>query len=489
MYSFSMAFSPYYLAIAGVGSVLGILCSLMPGLSPVMVLALLLGLTYQMGTDVAICFLLAVFIGANFGGAISAVLINIPGTPDSVPTQMAGFPLAKRGQAGLAIGTALTACMVGNWVGILLLVTSVPLVISVALKFSSWEMSLLLLWAVGLSGALTGGEAPIKGWITGWLGLLIAMVGRETIYGYNRLTFDSMELLLGIPLIPVVIGLFGIAEVIDTLSERTPYVVPEKVGRIFPPLGTFFSYWKTIIRSSIVGLILGPLPGAGPTMAAYVSYTLGERYTNKKFSDGDIEGVVCSEVAGDAEIGGAMLPTLVLGIPGSAGTAIFMAALGLHGVIVGPMVERENPGILVFIYGCLILANISRYLIGFLLIKPSVKLFSTPREVLLPVIVLLAVIGSYSANSSMFDVYLTFAFGILGFAMRKTGYPVAPMVLGVVLGDMLDENFRRAMVTFQDETMWQVIIDRPVGTFLILLAVLTFLRSYMKKRKAARKQA
>jgi putative tricarboxylic transport membrane protein len=209
---------------------------------------------------------------------------------------------------------------------------------------------------------------------------------------------------------------------------------------------------------------------------------MGERATGKKFSEGDFEGVVCSEVAGDAEIGGALLPTLVLGIPGSAGTAVFMAALGLHGIIVGPMIEREHPGFLYFLYGCLILANISRYLIGFALIKPSVKLFSLPKEILMPIITLLCVVGSFTENSSMFDVYLMFGFGILGYFMRKAGFPVAPLVLGLILGDMLDENLRRAMVTFKDLTIWEI-LSKPMGTVLIIIVIFSFIRTVYRKKK------
>ena len=396
---------------------------------------------------------------------------------------MAGFPLAKQGKGGLVLGMSITASMVGNWVGILLLVTCVNYVLDIALNFASWEVALLALWGISISGTLTAGEAPVKGWISGWMGVLIAMVGREEIHGIERFTFGSQELLLGIPYIPVLIGLFGLTEIIMVLSQPQPYVIPQKIGRIFPPIKEFLKYWKSIIRSSIVGLITGIIPGAGANVATFVSYGLGERFTGKRFSKGSMEGVICSEVANNANIGGALLPSLVLGIPGSATVAAFLAALNLHGIVVGPTIEMEQPGIMNFIYGTLIVANIGMYVCAFALIKPSVKLFSLPRELLLPIIALLCVLGSFAQKMSMFDIYLMFGFGLLGFCMRKADIPIGPMILGVVLGNMLDQNFRRAMVIFEGESIWQVLIHRPMGTALIIIVLITFISGIWPKKK------
>jgi len=330
MYSFFTAFDPLMILLCTSGAALGIIWAALPGLSTTMAMALLVGLTYSMSAETAIIFILGTYTGSVFGGAISAILINIPGTPDAVPTQMAGFPLAKKGQGGLALGMSITASMAGNWAGILLLVVCVPYILDIALKFASWEVALLALWGISISGTLTAGERPVKGWISGWLGVLLAMVGREEIYGVERFIFGSQELLLGIPYIPVLIGLFGLAEIFQVLGEPQPYVIPQKIGRMFPPFRMFIKYWKSIIRSSIVGLITGIIPGAGANVATFVSYGIGERTSGRKFSDGDMEGVVCSEVANNANIGGALLPSLVLGIPGSAPTAAFLAALNLH---------------------------------------------------------------------------------------------------------------------------------------------------------------
>lgn len=464
------------------GAALGIVWAALPGLSTTMAMALLVGLTYNMSTEPAIIFILGTFTGSVFGGAISAVLINIPGTPDAVPTQMAGFPLAQKGQGGLVLGMSITASMVGNWIGILLLVTCVGYVLDIALKFASWEVALLALWGVSISGTLTSGEAPVKGWISGWLGILLAMVGREEIHGIERFTFGNAELLLGIPYIPVLIGLFGMTEIFMVLSQPHPYIIPQKIGKIFPSIKMFLKYWKSIVRSSFVGLVTGIIPGAGANVATFVSYGIGERFSGRRFSKGDMEGVICSEVANNANIGGALLPTLVLGIPGSATTAAFLAALNLHGIVVGPTIELEQPGIMYFMYGTLIVANIGMYLCAFALIKPSVKLFSLPREILLPIIALLCVLGAFAQKMSMFDIYLMFGFGVLGLCMRKFDIPIGPLVLGVILGNMLDQNFRRAMLIFEDKSLWQILIDRPLGTLLIGVVLITFINGIWPKK-------
>ncbi len=486
MYSFSMAFKPLLVLICSGGAALGIIWGAVPGLSTTMAMALLVGLSYGMPTDMAISFMLGVFTGSVFGGAISATLINIPGTPDAVPTQLAGFPLAKKGQGGLVLGTSITASMIGNWVGILLLVLAVPYALQIALKFASWEVALLALWGVSISGTLTAGEAPIKGWISGWLGLLIAMVGREEIHGFARFTFGSKELLLGVPYIPVLIGLFGLTEIFIVLSTPSPYVLSEKVGRILPSVKTILRYWKSIIRSSLVGLLTGIIPGCGASVATFFSYGIGERFTKKNFAKGDLEGVVCSEVANNANIGGALLPSLVLGIPGSAPTAAFIAALGLHGVVVGPSINLEQPGLLYFVYGSLIIANIAMFLLAFGLIRPSIKLFSLPKELLLPIVTLLCVIGSFSEKIAMFDIYLMFGFGVLGFIMRKTGFPIGPMVLGVILGNMMDQNLRRSMEIFRGHVL-QNIVSRPIGIVLILIVILTFLSGVIRTKRVTKR--
>jgi putative tricarboxylic transport membrane protein len=469
------------LALAGVG--FGIIWGAMPALSTNMAMALALGLTYKMDPNIAVLFLLSILMGSSFGGAISAILINIPGTPDAVPTMMAGHPLAREGKGGLALGCSIFFTFIANWMGLIVLVMLVPVMINLALRFSSWEIFLLALLGVAVSGTLTAGERPIKGWISGWLGLALGMVGGESIHGIDRFTFGSVELVNGIEFLPVLVGLFGLTEILKVLREETPYSLPSTVGGFFPPLSFYKKFWKSAVRSGIIGIIIGIIPGTGANVASFISYRIGEQLTKKDFSKGSFEGIVCSEVANNAVIGGAMLPTMTLGIPGSNSTAIFLAALNLHGIIVGPSINQDQPGFMYFLYACLLLTNFLMYGMAFALIKPSVKLFSLPRGVLMPVIAIFCLLGSYIVAYNFFDVYLMFLMGVFGYLLSKWKVPFAPLVLGIILAPMVDVNLRRSLDLYRDNFLG--ILSRPIGLFLLVAVFLTFYYGIRKSGEAS----
>lgn len=471
-FDWTFVFGPWGLGVALLGAILGIVWGALPGLSSNMAMALLIGFTYTLSTEVALVFLIAVWIATEFGGAISAVLINIPGTPSAVPTAMAGYPLAQRGQGGLAIGTALTFSMLGNWAGLLVLMTLAPIMIIIALSFSSWEIFLLVLLGVSISGTLTGREEPLKGWAMGWLGLLIATIGMDLIHGQERFTFDIPELMAGIKYLPVLIGLFGLTEALNVLSRHTPMPIPRDVGRILPPLHYIWRYWKSALRSSAVGTVIGVIPGAGANIAAFVSYNIGEQASGKKFTDGDVEGVVCSEVANNACCGGALLPTTTLGIPGNSSTALLLAALGLHGVTMGPSINIDHPGFMYFIYATLLSANIFMYLTAFALIKPSVYLLSMPSGVVMPIVTLLCLVGTFAASYSMFHIGIMFLAGALGYLFYRGGYPFAPLILGLILGPMADENLRRTIWIYEGK--YEQLLTRPIGLILLVAVIWSF---------------
>ncbi|MDR5694547.1 MAG: tripartite tricarboxylate transporter permease [Armatimonadota bacterium] len=463
------------LALAG-GVIFGLFWGALPGLSTSMVMALLVGISAIFPLPLGVAFLLGVYVGSTSGGEMTAVLINIPGTPDALPLTIEGYPLTKRGEGPLALGMAYVASFLGGWIGILFLILLVPLVIKVALRFSSWEMALLGLWGVVIAGNLTSGERPIKGWISGWLGLLVSMVGREMIYGYNRFTFGSAELVEGIDYIPVLIGLFGLAEVARVLSVREQVSVHATISRIIPPWSMVKRYWKAAVRGSLIGALIGAIPGAGANVATYVSYDIAKRTAppdeREKFGQGSYEGIVAAEVADNANIGGSLLPTLTLGIPGSAPAAAFMASLTLLGIRVGPLINRDHPGFLYYIYGVLILANFIMYGFALLMVKPAVRLFSLPRELLMPIISVICVVGAFELNLSMFDVGTMFAFGIVGFLLQRFGFPLAPMVLGAILGPMVDENLRRTLVLYENRPILEL-FTRPIGIALLILILFT----------------
>ena len=473
-----IAFSPWMLWLGLLGVTMGIVWGAMPGLSTTMAMALLIGLSTGMDQYPAIMFMLGVYTGSVFGGAISAVLINIPGTPDAVPTMMEGHPLALKGEGGLALGTAIAASFIGNWVGILLLISLIPIILLLALEFKSWEMFLLAMWGVAICGSMSAGEMPLKGWISGWIGLLIALVGLDSIHGIPRYTFGNRMLEDGISYIPILIGLFGLTEILRVLPQKSPYTIPSDIGRVIPSFSRLWKYARASVRSGLIGTIIGAIPGAGANVASFLAYDIGKRRASPeeraKWGKGSYEGIVCAEVANNANVGGSMLPTLTLGIPGNAAAAAILAALELKNVVVGPMIQIEHPGLIYFIYIALIIANFLMYGMAIALIKPCVKLFSLPRTLLMPLIIPICIIGAFAVNLNYFDVYVMFAAGIVGYILWRFGFPLAPMVLAVILGPLADENFRRALLVFEDETVWQILWDRPIATVLLVVVLYTF---------------
>ena len=460
------------------GVSLGILWGAMPGLSTTMAMTLLIGLTVGMSQTVAIMFMLGVYTGSVFGGAISAVLVNIPGTPDAVPTMIEGYALARRGEGGLALGTAISASFLGNWVGILLLIAFIPAVLFLALQFRSWEMFLLSMWGIAICGSMSSMEVPIKGWISGWIGLLVSFVGLDAIHGVSRFTLGSFYLDDGIGFIPVLIGLFGLAEILRVLPQKSPPKIPSDVGRVLPSLNTLIRYVRPSLRSGIIGTIIGAIPGAGANVASFFAYDVGRRRASKeergKWGKGSYEAIVCAEVANNANVGGSMLPTLALGIPGNAAAAAILAALQLKNVVVGPLIQVENPGLIYFIYIGLIIANFFMYGMAIALIRPCVKLFSLPKTLLMPLILPVCILGAFAVNLNFFDVYVMLISGLVGYVLHRFGFPLAPLVLAVILGPIADENLRRALLVFGDMSVVSVLWDRKLGTVLLLIVLYTF---------------
>lgn len=469
------------------GVTLGILWGAMPGLSTTMAMTLLIGLTVGMSQAVAIIFMIGVYTGSVFGGAISAVLVNIPGTPDAVPTMVEGYALAKRGEGGLALGTAISASFVGNWVGIVLLISFIPAVLFFALQFRSWEMFLLSLWGIAICGSMSSMGSPLKGWISGWLGLLVSFVGLDAIHGVSRFSFGSYNLDDGVSFIPVLIGLFGLAEILRVLPQKSPPSIPSDVGRVLPSIGALVKYLRPSLRSGLIGTVIGAIPGAGANVASFFSYDVGRRRAGqeekKKWGKGSYEAIVCSEVANNANVGGSMLPTLALGIPGNAAAAAVLAALELKNVVVGPLIQTENPGLIFYIYIGLIIANFFMYGMAIALLKPCVKLFSLPKALLMPLILPICVLGAFAVNLNYFDVYVMLISGLIGYILHLLGFPLAPVVLAVILGPLADENLRRALLVFEDVGILTVLWERKLGTVLLFVVLYTFYDGIFKRGK------
>jgi len=469
----AMAHDPWIIALIFGGSVMGLLVGVIPGLTATMALALLINLSYGMSLARAVAFLLAVYVGATSGGLCSAIMVNIPGTPAAAATALDGFQLAKQGKGGLALGTGFIASFIGTTFSILIMLTLTPVLYKIAMKFGNWETFLLALFGIMICGSLSTDKDPIKGWIVGFIGFALSMVGMEEIFAYPRFSFGSLQLKGGIPLIATLIGVFGISEVLGVLQENVPYKIEGKVGKIIPPLGVFKPLIPSILRSGIIGVIIGIVPGAGEDVGAWLSYDMGKRRSKDgdKFGTGVLEGVVCPEVANNAVIGGAMIPLMTLAIPGSPPAAMFLAAMNLHGVRPGPMLNIEDPSFLPMVGAALMCASLAMLFWGLLLAKPMVSVLKIKREILLPLVVPLTVIGAFGGAGRIFDIYLMLLAGIIGYVLRQLDYPLAPLVLGLILGPLADVSFRQALM--QSRGSFIPLLQRPIG--LILLAAVIWM--------------
>jgi putative tricarboxylic transport membrane protein len=458
-------------------TLLGLAIGILPGLTATMGVALLVTLTYKMAPDQAILTLMCVYLGAIYGGSRTAILLNIPGTPANAAATLDGHPLAKQGKAGLAMGLATTSSTLGTLVGIFFLAIIAPLLSEAALKFGSYEFFWLALFGVVVSGQMSGSDTPLKGYLAGIIGLLIAMVGMESIHGYQRFTFGVQALGGGIDLIPAMVGAFGLAEILSTMKRTAIANIASVNDRVVPTFREIFRYWKTIIRSGIIGTFVGIIPGVGEDVGAWSSYAAAKKLSKnpEEFGKGSQEGLIAAETGDNAVVSASMIPTLTLALPGSAAAAVLIAAMMIHGIRPGPMMMIENAPFLYQVVGMLLLATLANLIFGLSLTKVFIKVLSVPRERLMAVIYVLCVVGSFAITQRMFDVYVMLVFGVIGFILREMKYPMAPLVLGIVLGDLLDLNLRRGLaLTNGDPTPF---FTRPISAVICLIIVFTILMS------------
>ena len=450
---------------------LGIIIGALPGLTATMGVALMTTLTYKLAPDLAVMILICMYVGAIYGGSRSAILLNIPGTPANAATTLDGNPLARQGLAGKAMGIATSGSVMGSIIGMFFLATLAPLLGNYALKFQSYEFFWLAVFGIVISGHLTALDDPIKGWIAGFLGLMVAMVGQEGIHAYERFTYGVTELLGGFALIPAMVGAFGFAEVLAVMRNRNPEIVNETKDSIIPKLGEVFCHWRTIIRSGIIGTFIGIIPGVGEDIGAWVSYAAARRASKEKakYGKGSVEGLIAAETGNNAAVPGALIPVLTLAIPGSAPAAVLLAAMFIHGVRPGPMIMIESPHFVYQVVAMVLFASLAMLIFGLSMTKPLLKVLSVPRTRLMPIVFVLCTIGSYAIAERMFDVGVMLGFGVIGFALREMKYPMAPLVLGIILGDILDKNLRRGLVLSDGDLT--PFFSRPIC---IVLWVITF---------------
>lgn len=464
---------PSNLIILMLASLLGILFGALPGLTATLGVALLTTLTYGMPFETALIALLALYVGAIYGGSYPSVLVNIPGTAASAATAMDGYPMAQRGEGGKALGLSTTASFIGTVIGMMVLVVAAPLIARVALQFTSYEFFLLAFFGIIISGTLTSGDLAIKGWISGLLGLALSVIGRDQLQFYPRYTFDLPALDSGIEVVPVLIGAFAVPQIIKVLSDNLSLGKPSISGRIVPGFRTLLRNGKHIVRSAMIGVGIGAVPGIGEDIAGWVSYGAAKNSSKhpETFGTGEEAGLVSSETANNACIGGALIPLLTLGIPGSPPAAMLLGALMIHSVTPGPMISVTRPTFFLEVTAVLLLASLAMWVNGILLARQVVKLLRTPAAIFMPVVMVLSVLGSYALGLSIFNLYLMVLIGVAAYALDRMNYPIAPLVIGVILGPMADENLRRALLISRGDL--SAFFERPVSLILIAVILLT----------------
>ncbi|WP_297855920.1 tripartite tricarboxylate transporter permease [Elioraea sp.] len=451
-------------------TLLGIVIGALPGLTATMGVALMTTLTYRMQPDAAIQILICIYVGAIYGGSRSAILLNIPGTPASACSTLDGYPLARRGEAGRAMGISTSGSWLGTLVGTSMVALLTPTLGEMALSFGSYEFFWIAVFGIVIAGTLSGGD-PLKGYIAGFLGLFVATIGQETNHAYARYAFGDPNLAGGISLLPALVGAFGVAEVLQVMRGPRMEPVASTVDSVIPRLEDVTRHWRTILRSGLIGTFVGALPGLGEDIAAWTSYAAARRASKEKelYGQGSVEGLMSAETGESACVPGAIIPVLTLAVPGSAPAAVLLAAMMIHGLNPGPMLIVTAPHFIYRVVAMLVLADMAKLLFGLFLVRPLLWILLVPRERLMPVVFVLCCVGSYAIASRQFDMGVMLVFGLIGFVLRDLKFPVAPLILGLVLGDLLDKNLLRGLtLTAGDVTPF---FTRPVSA---VLCAITF---------------
>ncbi len=470
--------TPLNLLLVVVGTIIGLFVGAMPGLSATMAIALLLPLTFPLPTASGLSMLAALYMGAMYGGSISAILLRTPGTPAAAATVLDGYPMAQNGQAGKALGVSLVASFIGGLISSIALLTVAPVLGRVALEFGPVELFAVAVLGLTIIGSLSRGST-ILGLLSGTLGALLAMVGMDNITGSPRFTFGNINLFGGIPFVVALIGLFSIPQAIRLIERETKreQVVNRITDRMMPTWVEFKGMFVTIIRSSFIGIFTGVIPGTGGDTACWFGYNEAKRFSKHKelFGTGYPEGVAASEAANNAVVGGALIPTISLGIPGSSSTAVLMGGLLVHGIMPGPTLMTQYADVTYTLIWAVLLSNFAILIVGFLLTRMSVAVTRVKDNIMAPIIVVLCVIGSFSINNNIFDVFLMFGFGLLGYVMDKLRIPPAPMVVGLILGNLLNVSLHQSLLISHGS--WAIFVTSPISAVLLLIALLSILQS------------
>ncbi|MDB6178217.1 tripartite tricarboxylate transporter permease [Paracoccus sp. Z330] len=487
---FEMFLTPLAVGLTFMGILIGMLVGALPGLGPLMGIVLLLPFAIGMPPLAGMGFLIAIFVGGSCGGSVSAILLRIPGTPLAAATLLDGYPMAKKGRAADAIGIALAASALGGIAGGVVLIMASPTLARFASSFGPPEYTMLAITGLFTISLISEGTL-VKGLMACAFGLLLSTVGTDEFSTGFRFTFDNPNLMNGFHIVAVVVGLFAVSEMAfqvmgsDLLSSPT-------IQKVQPGLGSFvrvLRHWPNLLRSSGIGVFFGSLPGAGGDISSFSAYGVAKAFSgsHENYGTGEEGGVVATEAANNATVGGALVPTLALGIPGDASSAMLLGAMLILGFVPGPLMFVQEPGFVGGIFLVYMLSNVFLLVAGIIAAPLFIRVLSIPKAYLIPAILILCCIGTFALQASVFDLLVMFAFGLVGMLFRLTGYPLSPVVLGLILGPILESNLRRSLLISR-EGYW-IFLDRPVASALVVLNVLILtglLVSSLRRMKKAR---
>ncbi len=469
---FELFFSPLAVALTFAGILIGLLVGALPGLGPLMGIILLLPVAIGLPPLAGMGFLISIFVGGSCGGAVSAILLRIPGTPLAAATLLDGFPMAQKGQASKAIGLALAASSLGGLVGGVVLITASPVLASFASNFAPPEYTMLAVTGL-LTVSLISEGTLVKGLMACCFGLLLSTIGSDAFSTGYRFTFGSHHMLDGFHIVAVVVGLFAISEMVfqvargDLLGRPTIEIAKPSFRSVLLVL----RHWKNMLRSSFVGVFFGSLPGAGGDISSFSSYAIAKSFAkpDEKYGEGAEGGVIATEAANNATVGGTLVPTLALGIPGDASSAILLGALLILGFVPGPEMFTMNPEFVGGLFLVYMASNVMLLFAGILAAPLFIRVLLIPKLYLIPAVLILCCIGTFALQGSVFDLWVMLGFGLVGVLFRLAKYPLAPIVLGLILGPILEANLRRSLLISRDG--YWIFLDRPVAAVLIIIDV------------------
>lgn len=470
---FNLFFTPLAIGLTLLGVLFGLLVGALPGLGPLMGIILLLPVAIGLPPVAAMGFLIAIFVGGSCGGSISAILLRIPGTPLAAATLFDGYPMAQKGRASEAIGIAISASSLGGLFGGIVLIIAAPLLAEFASGFAPPEYTALAITGLIAVAVISDGTL-IKGLITGCFGMLLATIGTDEFSTGYRFTFDSYHMLNGFHIVAVVVGLFAISEMAHQIMSGSLLDQPnlKAVRPSFNSIWITLRHWKNLLRSSTIGAFFGSLPGAGGVISSFSAYAVAKASANpdEKYGEGAEGGVVATESANNATVGGTMVPSLALGIPGDASSAVLIGALLILGFFPGPTLFEQQPEIVGGIFLVYLASNVFLLLLGILATPLFVYVLKIKKCFLIPTVLLLCSIGTFALQASVFDLWVMLGFGLIGILFRSASYPLAPVVIGIILGPLLENNLRRSLLISQDG--YSIFLERPISATLLAINVI-----------------